>query len=111
MCSVEPIRIPISLDIFPVNPLPDIKIYLPVMAQDINFCQNRWHTEWISLQDELEASNVMLEGNKTHVPESYADMLTRARNVLLSSDKKFELSFRDFIYFTLIYFKYMVILI
>ena len=95
MCSVEPIKIPIDLDVFPVNPLPDVKLYLPVKAEDLNFCLNRWHTEWISLQDELEQSNIQLEGTDTHIKENYQDMLTRVRNVLLSPDKKFELCFRN----------------
>ena len=60
------------------NPIPGCKMSWPKLLQDLKFIDNRWHTCWYSLQDEVNAGNMSFTKEGV-TEEPYNDFLKRMR--------------------------------
>ena len=73
----------------------NLKFSFPVAAKDLRFMNNRWHTEWYSFKDELDAGNITI-AKENQDNESFEDLVIRIRREILSkeSGKQYDCCFR-----------------
>ena len=88
------LKIPLDLEsVMGQNPFQDLKFSFPTSASDLKFMNNRWHTEWYSLQDEIEAGHVAIEKLNAD-NETYATLVNRVKRVLFTTDRARDCCFR-----------------
>ena len=91
--SKEPIEFEFNLaSIFGnTNPIPGAVMSWPKLLQDIKFIDNRWHSCWYSLQDEINAG-LMSFSKATTSDEPFDAFLKRVRSVF--QNKELSMMFR-----------------
>ena len=94
MKSNTDLKLPLNLECaMGENPFPDLKFSFPTAASDLKFMNNRWHTEWYSLQEELEAGHISIE-KLVADNEAYVNLVNRVKRVLVLSDRARDCCFR-----------------
>ena len=83
--SKDPIRVPVDIPGFENT---EFKMFFPILARDLEFLQNRWHTVWYDVNELILLGNIAIE-RIVQSEETYVNFLGRIRELFAKPENKF----------------------